>query len=391
MLLHLAEDEKFIDAAIDHFEAVYPNGNIYYIQPVGRNDELKFVKTNHPNIIAKSVDSAEFRDLTRRLDSFDAVILHNYYTPYKKKVVEEASEKVHFHWICWGADLYSVPGLSKMLYLKKTQKYIYHQLSFKGRIKRYLEDKLFPIVSMTNKQKNNLLRPYRENYNSYEKIKSVSTVLPVEYDLIRKYISNKIEYKPFHYGRSEKNIRESSDSICSGNNFLIGNSATETNNHLDMFDILECVRMPGVKFYFPLSYGNKKYGRYIEEKGRKVFKDAFYPLTDFMPLEEYDKLMSMCGNIVMNHIRQQGMGNVAMGLRKGARIFLNPESIIYNFLKREGFIVYKIEDLKEIGSLLSFNELATHNRPLIERKFSRKQVLKDTEDLVRYLTIKDHK
>ena len=39
-------------------------------------------------------------------------------------------------------------------------------------------------------------------------------------------------------------------------NILIGNSATETNNHIEVLDLLSKFKNEDIKIYVPLSYGD---------------------------------------------------------------------------------------------------------------------------------------
>lgn len=111
MILHLTEDEKFIDHVIDVFEEANPLGNIYFVELQENADKLKYVKSSHPNMFVGRVDGEKFRSLVDDLTKYDAVVLHNLYNPYKQNIVRNAPDTVHFHWMCWGADLYCIDEL----------------------------------------------------------------------------------------------------------------------------------------------------------------------------------------------------------------------------------------------------------------------------------------
>ena len=71
------------------------------------------------------------------------------------------------------------------------------------------------------------------------------------------------------------------------------------------------------KVVVPLSYGDKTYAKSIVEIGNKWLGKNFYPLLDYYSIENYNKLISGCSVVFMNHIRQQGMGNIAASLYHG--------------------------------------------------------------------------
>lgn len=389
MILHLCEDEKFIDHVINIFELVAPNKNIYFIEPNFENKSLQLVKSKHPNIIAKPVDSKEFKDLIDRIEDYDAVILHNLYNPYKKEIVKNAPENVYFHWMCWGADLYNIPALSRKLLLKETKKRHLKQFNWKGKINQYLYNYFFSPYLLIYKIRNRKTHSSIENKKLFKKISSVSTVIPPDFKLIEKNINPSLKYLPFKYGTIESFMKNHNEAICQQNNFLIGNSANITNNYLDIFKILKNVNLNGKKIFAPLSYGDKTNAEFISKEGQKQLGSKFHALMEFLPIEDYNQILNKCGNVIMNHKRQQGMGNIIMALWKGARVFLNKRNPVYAFLKSEGFIIFEIKDVKKYQELPDFNVLAKHNRPLLEKIYSTEKVLEETRKLVKYLQNKN--
>jgi hypothetical protein len=64
-----------------------------------------------------------------------------------------------------------------------------------------------------------------------------------------------------------------------------------------------------------------------------------------MPLDEYVATLSRCGVAIFNARRQQALGNVGAALWRGARVFLNPASVVLEFLQTHGAIVESVETL----------------------------------------------
>ncbi|MDD4491095.1 MAG: TDP-N-acetylfucosamine:lipid II N-acetylfucosaminyltransferase [Bacteroidales bacterium] len=385
LLLHITEDEKFIDYVIDVFESVYPGRNVYFIAFQENASELLYVKSINPNIVKAHIGSIEYKELINKIDSFKGVIIHNLITEFKQDIILNASPDVYFHWMAWGADLYSIPILSRKVILPYTKKY---QELNKSR-------KEIASISLYNNHPVlfNILYPlfYREEspllkrMRCYRKVKSVSTVTPQEYRLVQKTISKSIKYLPFKYISTRQLNQGKEGIICTGNNIIVGNSATLENNHIDTFKLLDDNVLSDKLLFCPLSYGDKLYGNYVIAVGREMFKEKFVPVTDFLPFEEYSNFLLSCGNVIMNNIRQQGMGIILLSLWKGARVFINEKSPIFEYLKGEGMLIYNLSDLKNINNLPDFNTLASHNRPIIDSLYNENKVQKETLELIDYI------
>lgn len=49
----------------------------------------------------------------------------------------------------------------------------------------------------------------------------------------------------------------------------------------------------------------------------------------------------------MNHIRQQGIGNINASIYLNKQVFLNAKSNVYEYYSKNNFEVYKINDLSK--------------------------------------------
>ena len=387
-ILHLCADQKFIDHVIDVFESVYPGRNVYFIEYLEGESSLKLVESKSPNIIAGRQGSPEFEQLVKSIQDFAAVILHNIANPYKLDVITDAPRSVYFHWMSWGIDLYSVPVLYRNILLPRTRKLIRNEEGTRGFIVRFLRDYFTLFFNVLYYIYFRRTAPLVFLKRCHRRINSISTVLPEEYDLVRKYISDKIKYFPFKYITIEQFDNPENSKICTAGNILLGNSATAENNHLDAIALLAKLNLVQKVVYCPLSYGYETFRNYREHiitEGRAVLGDRFIPVTNFLPFEEYNENLNLCGNVVMNHIRQQAIGNVIMSLWKGARLFLNETNPVYGFLVKRGIMVFKTDDLGKMDSLPDYETLARCNRPILQKIYCREQVLKETEELVNVL------
>lgn len=62
--------------------------------------------------------------------------------------------------------------------------------------------------------------------------------------------------------------------------------------------------------------------------------------------------LQSCGFVVMNHVRQQGLGTVVQMMYLGAKVFLREESPAYLFLKSRGAHVFAVQELQNTPALL---------------------------------------
>jgi hypothetical protein len=132
-----------------------------------------------------------------------------------------------------------------------------------------------------------------------------------------------------------------------GTTILIGNTGNEVNNHLEIIKILRFLKDSEVRIFCPLSYGGDKvYVNSVVAEGKMIFGDKFKPLMSFLGTDDYLTLLSGTDIAVMNHERQQGLGNTLPLLYFGKKVYLRKETTTYLFLKELGCAIFDIESLK---------------------------------------------
>lgn len=383
MILHICSDDKFTDYVINLFEEVNPNGNLYYILKDANNDSLKFVKTKHSCIILSNKSEIELGALVLSLNRYSSVILHNFIDGFKVNLVLRASSEIHFHWMSWGADLYNDVKLFDSCLGDLTYNYLNKKRNINWKIDKFVEYN-FPYIH--NIYCKNSFIPIYSYRKAIGRMKSCSTVVPLEMPLVRKYTNKNLQYLPFKYATIESLITEDLDSLCDSCNILLGNSATLTNNHFEAIDIIASTVLKSKNVIVPLSYGDSNYAKDVVTYAKeKISEKEIVPLLSFMPLQEYVELLKSCGIVIMNHVRQQAMGNIIISIWMGAKVYFNPRSIVYQYLKDLGLIVYSIDELGDYENTQSFILLAEHNRKILYELYSQANVLKETKQLVDYL------
>lgn len=124
-------------------------------------------------------------------------------------------------------------------------------------------------------------------------------------------------------------------------NVLLGNSASVTNEHKEAIQILKPSLDKLGKIYCPLSYGGpKRYAEEICRYGKENLGEHFFPLTEFLPLEEYAKIWDDVSIAVFNHNRQEAVTNTYSLILKKKTVYMRPGTTINSFLKSAGIVVY---------------------------------------------------
>ncbi len=228
-------------------------------------------------------------------------------------------------------------------------------------------------------------RKYEKYYpttllTALQQIDIVAPVVPTE----MKYINSlgiQPEYAPFSYNSIGKLIGNIELPKSVGENILVGNSATATNNHLEIFQKLSRINLGKRKIIVPLSYGNDEYRKNILKKGKELLGDNFHPLVDFIPFEEYNSILKSCGIAIFNHIRQQAVFNIIIMMHMGATVYLNRKSPVFEYLKAAQGLVYNFDAFSE-KSLNSNNALLDENKVVVERLYGAQAVAEKVTQLI---------
>jgi hypothetical protein len=190
------------------------------------------------------------------------------------------------------------------------------------------------------------------------RVQFFSSPLPYEYDLLKKSLGRRFraEYLQINYGSVQDTFAGSGKKIR-GNNILVGNSASLTNNHTEVFEVLKRQNLSGRKIIVPLSYGQAAYRDYVVKIGRQMFGAKFEPVTSFLSLPDYHEMLSSCSCAIMNQYRQQALGNIGTILYQGGRLYLSQKNVLAKFLRARGAHVSQLEELAR-GVGCSFSPLA---------------------------------
>lgn len=375
-ILHIVTDTIFIDLAYAQFETAFP-GISTYLLPNKRSEVKSINKTP-----VKRVSRFSFLDknFIRHLEKYDAIIFHSI-TPFSLEVIKRISPHICLVWIGMGYDYYD------LIYKKpedmldpQTQLLLQHSnkrnlsYSIKLSVKNIFKRLIYPNIY--NKKK--LLR----------KISIFSPVLTSEFEPVKNLIKDfDAVYMKWNYNMSYLYDNQNSIGFTKGRNILVGNSASPNNNHIEVFNILKNTPLPkDSKIIVPLSYGDISYKNDIIAMGKRMFGNKFQPLTYMLEMKDYVDLLASCSIVIFNHKRQQGAGNAVIALFLGSKVFMNPESLLYQQYVNEGLAVFPNSEIEnEIAKhgLINLNkEEVQRNRGLVLKNRSFDHYVSNTKALV---------
>lgn len=128
-------------------------------------------------------------------------------------------------------------------------------------------------------------------------------------------------------------------------NILLEHSANISDNHLDIIAaiISKKLNLQERDIYVPLSYGDERLAERVQEEAK--FDGAnVHCLMETLPFDEYKKMLDGCTHAIFGMIRQSGLGNIYICFRKGIKVFLFKDSMLYKQFKTDGYDVFSIED-----------------------------------------------
>lgn len=369
-ILHIGPDSQFVQFISETFEFAAPGCSDYLIISKKAKEHLDYkipvggIKTVKPGGVG-------FLKILLLVRKYDVLIAHSL-TNQAILAFFVAPKKTVRVWSGWGFDYYTervvflLGGESKKLYkeLGGTRK---AELNVRGVLKK-------------------LLAKIKEI--SVARVDYFSAPIPNDFLILkRNYPQFRGEYSQLNYASAEDTFSLGGCSLM-GRNILLGNSASITNNHIEVLERIKEFDLEGRKVVVPLSYGDKRYRDSIIEKGRNYLGDFFYPLVEFMPLRDYSQVINSCGLMIMAHKRQQALGNICSGMYKGARVILDEDSPVYQFFIERGAVVNSLKDLDGplIVTPLQEWEVA-QNRNVIQEFWGGEKVNSNTSKLIEKIKI----
>lgn len=279
------------------------------------------------------------------VNNYDAIVLHYLRVEDRNFLLDNKVDKPII-WFCWGGDIFNKGKFYNKFLLPKTKRLKRHHNPVKKSLLSLLKQliiEIFPVkVNSTTSSSPMML--------AIDEIDYIVPVMPGDYELIKSKYN--INAELYHLNYVNPIVEEKIDWKVSGNNILLGNSATYSNNHIEAIDQLRKYNLKNRKIVIPLSYGKEDVADYIASYATEVLgKEKVFLLKDFLSFSKYNEILNTCEIVIMNQLRQQAVGNIVQSLINGSHLYLRTESTVYQFLKENDFKVSAFNNTNRLEGL----------------------------------------
>lgn len=362
-LFFITKSHRFPNNMISYMESRFPDIEKEYFV-VDRRKKVQLPEAANVHRILSYVEFLKNRSLVRLIHSADGIVVSGvfimqYVFPiYGKNVLRK------IYWQFWGGDYEKFCGRKRLTRKLRAEKWI---------IARNLQEARGTILLT------------RQEFDIFQKIfpevvkkKVYYAIVPSGADdeeMIRRIRSERTRQ------RNDQNLliqtgsaveeagMVSSEKENMNRRIVIGNSSTDSNRHLELFEKIKHLDLINVDLYCPLSYGEKEYRDEVIKQGYELFGNHFHPLTEYMKYEEYVKFLCTCDVGIYYNNRQQALGNINRMLDLGKKVYL--PVMLRDYCATYGYITYAVEDIvhSSIRDLLDFPiESVEHNIDCIEAR-----------------------
>tara|TARA_B110001452_G_scaffold120187_1_gene99750 strand:+ start:1995 stop:3152 length:1158 start_codon:yes stop_codon:yes gene_type:complete len=373
-IAHITKKSHFFHNVSYQFEKAFEGQNSYFLHTrelLSQEEKEAFSKVEQIYFVGDK--AKDIADLFERIQKFDIVFLHGL-DMFSSRLMLFADMEPKVVFLFFGGEIYENSKILKSkpfgnLTIKKYN-------NFDNRKERFIENSLYRIKYVFDTLESKIKK-------ALQKIDYFAVVHKEDYDFMiaNKVMPSSVKYFKFSFYPIEFLYNNEIDTSNSGNNILIGNSRSYANNHLEIFSILSKFNIANRKVIVPLSYGNMKGIDSLVQNGKENLGDRFSPLLELMPLDEYNKMLSTCSVAIMNHYRQQAVGNIIALVYSGAKVYLSSQNTVYHFLKRIGCNVYSVENdliTSNINALEPLSkEESTQNKEILYRFLNTEKLIED--------------
>jgi len=361
-IVHIHSDIKFVDGTRGFDDKLFEN----QIVIIGRKGQY----TGFFMDVALYYENSRsgLQSIIKFCETADIVVVYDLNFP-KSYIVNRLPRSTIVIWRFFGLELYE--RMSNFVYseLTKRARGVFANNATYHKFKRFGKALLYLIRFQTTPEKEFFVSAFKRvdyflglSEKEFHFLRGIWPKLPPflqigfdRYDVINKEITHKT------------------------NLILLGNNRSAYNNHLDLIEGLEFLKISNeYQFLVLFNYANcKVYSDVVKERSSKIKEIVL--LEDFVPLEKFKQLYSDASALVINGYRQMGMGNVFEALRKNTKIYLSEKNVMLDWLIEEGFKVFTINDFfkdVEAGSVTMTVEEAIFNQKQFSnfcKKYSRER------------------
>lgn len=370
MYLHLIHpDPKF----------VLPIRNLFEAAASGRHRYFMYARSRRELPVVEDIDvvrsQKELRLLLESRGDWEGIIV-NGISEALAPCVEAIPRILKVAWVAWGHELYCLwPSYYRGLYGPLTRQWVAPAW----------KHSLRPWVWRAQGRMGDF-KYVLQRFDIF------ASQFPQEYDMLQKAgLSYRMQFVDCPVIALENLVDISAPMQQLGPDILVGNSASYSNNYPEIFERLASMGLQGRKVIVPLSYGDSQCRERVLECGQRLLGTNFEPVLEFMPLRQYSRMLKRCGVVIMNHYRQQAVGNIASALWLGAKVYLN-DTPIYHRLDSEGLELRLISSQLTPSNPQVFEpldeEARRSNRERIVRHLSEANVVRKVRGLLGALSTK---
>lgn len=369
-ILHIVTEEKFTDYAIAQFSTPEMESEFVLI-PSNYNLMGQVKLIDKCTIIRQG--SAEFKSLLDRLGDYVSIVIHGmHWGTWQSLVLQSVPKNVKVVWVFWGGEIYGRSDCTLSRFAPITD----------------LVVRIREVIKRKKKRKDT---SWELPFALYQRVDYCLTDEPEEFEYVKSFLNNDhMQYLWYNYYDLDITLGTLKNETCNGNNVIVGNSATDTSNYFDVIPFLFKHLQKDQKVILPLSYGAPWIMRLVPKYAKLFLGKAVMPLLEFMPRDEYNKVLQSCSVMIMNHYIPQAQGNILVGLWLGMRVYMSERSLSYKFFKRLGCIVYSFESEFKIFGLSKLTEDQKNtNREILSKWYSSEHTISGVKNIVETLLKND--
>ncbi|MBE9468638.1 MAG: TDP-N-acetylfucosamine:lipid II N-acetylfucosaminyltransferase [Bacteroidetes bacterium] len=358
-ILHIFDDSVIALKAIFLFEEIDEFQHEYIVI----SDDATKYSDNLPKTVKLSVlknNSKLWKELKNEIVKYDIVFLQALSFAKAKALLWTNTKNKTLIWALWGYDLYNFIG-----YIGKSKKYA------------------TTIVKKSLKQKILDFYTYNIIYKSVaRKIDICEFLLETDFNLLKKHAKTNAIWMSNCYQFLEDYTNLYENYLITNNYIMVGNSSTPSNNHELVFQKIKTIS--DRKIICPLSYGDTQYGKKIIALGNSIFHSNFFPITEFMKMDEYLALLKKCSHFIMGHERQQAFGTIVLAAYLGSKVFLQKNNPLYEWFISNGVIVYDINqnNFEQEIIVKQTKEQTNKNRSALFNVLSKQNVVSKQREII---------
>jgi len=385
MLLHFVIDGKLTDQFIENFLQVSDSNHFLVFGTNGYSGFKRITRTG--SFLSTYNENTD--DINNIINKFkaDVIVLHSLSYGFAKAILKIKKE-ITICWGVWGHDVYDLPRIEPQIYAPKTQRFLIR--SNPGLILKRLvlrNDILRRSYLEKIKGKEDFIEVI---YKAHKKISFFITYIEEDFEIFSMYYPNKMRFIRSTFSTIDQYLagNKNLSILPNAENILLGNSSAPSTNYLDAMSILSRNINQLKKVYVVLSYGSDHlHKKEILLTGRKLLKEHFHPLLDFMGRMEYIQLLQSCSVGIFYNYRQRAMGNIIAMLYMGSRVYLSNRNPAYNYFLRNGIVVNNLgKEFDKYGINRLEEDVVKSNRERLDSIFSKEKVIEDLKKLKVVLT-----